>query len=334
MGRDDELLSTANSGKLVADAQGRGIGDSRTPSLEDTELRHAEMSPKWEGMLPSRFAWQLLLTYASLMTLAALFLAWQLWRRPTRDLLDLPDLAPPAKKDGRVTTLIYVPAGKPLLNSHRLDLGESRRFGSLEIMPLGVTRGPLRFEYFDPLLDRNEVRREPSGEVLQLHLRVKNVSADQSFVPFDRHLVYTREMNPRAEGLFKANNLIWSRSNPEETVLYLYDLSPDSDWVVAGQNLDRELGPGEILDLFLPSTDPIPEQLPEELVWRFHFRKGYNRRSLRGVTTVAEVCFRRQQISEDPPATSRRVPGCGMDHQRPQHPVHCSRTTSSRPPSP
>jgi hypothetical protein len=302
--------------------------------LEDTELRHAEMSPKWEGMLPSRFAWQLLLTYASLMTLAALFLAWQLWRRPTRDLLDLPDLAPPAKKDGRVTTLIYVPAGKPLLNSHRLDLGESRRFGSLEIMPLGVTRGPLRFEYFDPLLDRNEVRREPSGEVLQLHLRVKNVSADQSFVPFDRHLVYTRETNPRAEGLFKANNLIWSRSNPEETVLYLYDLSPDSDWVVAGQNLDRELGPGEILDLFLPSTDPIPEQLPEELVWRFHFRKGYNRRSLRGVTTVAEVCFRRQQISEDPPATSWRVPGCGMDHQRPQHPVHCSRTTSSRPPSP
>jgi hypothetical protein len=315
---ESESSPSGNSGKVLSESSGPEIGGDRTPHLEQLTVRNSAGSPKSEGIFSSRLAWQLLLTYASLMTLATLFLAWQLWRRPTRDLLDLPDLAPPAKKDGRVTTLIYVPAGRPLLSSHRLDLGESRQFGALEITSVGVSRGSLKFEYFDPLLDRNEVHREPSGEVLQLHLRVKNVSSDQTFVPFDRHLVYARETNPREEGRFKANNLIWNRADPTETVLYLYDLSPDSDWIVAGQNLDRELGPGESLDLFLPSTDPIPEELPEEMVWRFHFRKGYNRRSLRGVTTVAEVCFRRQQISEELPATSCRVSGGGWDRQWPR----------------
>jgi hypothetical protein len=324
----------ANSGKLAAESREAESVAGRPSKSDPPAVSHSPTThPTPEGG-PSRLAWQLLLTYASLMTLAALFLGWQLWRRPSRDLLDLPDLAPPAKKDGRVTTLIYVPAGKPLLSGHQLDVGESRRFGSLEITPLGVSRGPLRFEYFDPLVDRNEVRREPSGEVLQLHLRVKNVSADQTFIPFDRHLVYARETNRREEGQFKANNLVWNRADPEETVLYLYDLSPDSDWIVAGQNLDRELAPGESIDVFLPSTEPVPDELPEELVWRFHFRKGYNRRSLRGVTTVAEVCFRRQQISEETPATSWRVPAAGLDRQSALYSVRGVGRTSSLPPSP
>lgn len=323
-----------NSAKLVLESEGPDSGTVGMAKSDRPEMFDSPVSGRNEGLFASRFAWHLLLTYASLMTLAALVLGWQLWRRPTRDLLDLPDLAPPAKKDGRVTTLIYVPAGKPLLPNHRLDLGESRRFGSLEIATVGVCRGPLKFEYFDPMLDRKEVHRDPSGEVLQLHLRVTNISPDQTFVPFDRHLVYTRETNPRDEGHFKANNLIWDRADPSEIVLYLYDLSPDSDWIVAGQNLDRELAPGQSLDVFLPSTDPIPEELPEEMVWRFHFRKGYNRRSLRGVTTVAEVCFSRQQIAPAVLASSWRIPGDGWSHQPPLCSLHGTDPNSSLPSSP
>jgi len=327
---DSSLTMAAVPPVLTPEVESTGGGTTKP----DRSVESAPVSPGRDVLVPSRFAWQLLLTYASLMTLAALFLGWQLWRRPTRDLLDLPDLAPPAKKDGRVTTLIYVPAGKPLLPNHQLDLGESRRFGSLEIVAVEVLRGPLTFEYFDPMLDRNEVHRDPSGEVLQLHLRVKNVSSDQTFIPFDRHLVYTRETNPRDEGSYKSNNLIWDRSDPSEIVLYLYDLSPDSDWVVAGQNLDRELGPGDSLDVFLPSTDPLPEELPEEMVWRFHFRKGYNRRSLRGVTTVAEVCFSRQQISQAALATSWLVPGHGWTGQPPMCSLHAAGSNPSLPSSP
>ena len=331
------VLSTsagANSGNISSDSGVINIGAGGSASPDRPVVVDSPVTSRREGRFTSHVAWQLLLTYASLMTLAALFLGWQLWRRPTRDLLDLPDLAPPANKDGRVTTLIYVPAGKPLLRSHQLDLGESRRFGSVEISAVGVCRGPLKFEYFDPSLHRNDFDREPSGDVLQLHLRVKNVSSDQTFAPFDRNLVYTRETNPREEGHDKANNLIWDRADPSEIVLYLYDLSPDSDWVVAGQNLDRDLGPGESLDVFLPSTDPLPEELPEEMVWRFHFRKGYNRRSLRGVTTVAEICFSRQQISQAALATSWRIPGDGWTHQSPLCSLHGTGPNSSLPSSP
>ena len=330
----EPTAASANSADPGSESKAPDIGADGGATPDRPAVLDTPGFPRNERLLPSRFAWQLLLTYASLMTLAALFLGWQLWRRPTRDLLDLPDLAPPVSKDGRVTTLIYVPAGKPLLTNHRLNLGESRRFGSLEIAAVGVCRGPLKFEYFDPLLDRDEIRREPSGEVLQLHLRVMNVSSDQTFVPFDRHLVYTRETDLRKEGRFKSNNLIWNRDDPSEIALYLYDLSPDSDWVVTGQNLDRELGPGESVDVFLPSADPLPEELPEEMVWRFHFRKGYNRQSLRGVTTVAEVCFSRQQISQAALATSCRNSGQGWARQPPMCVLHRTDPNSVLPSSP
>ena len=272
------------------------------PTAESSVAHRDVASPLAVGsrLMPrkeSPLAWQLLLTYASLMTLIAMFLGWQLWRRPSRDQLDLPDLAPPVKKDGRVTTLIYVPSGKPLTGGHQLTLGQSRQFGSLEVTAVGVSRGSLNFEYFAPELAQDDLKREPSGEVLKLHLRVKNVSGDQTFVPFDRHLVYTREAERRTAGRFKANNIVWNSTDPSETVLYLYDLSPDSDWIVAGQNLDQELAPGESIEVFLPSTDELPADLPDQLVWRFHFRKGYNRTSFRGVTTVAEVRFGLDQVS-------------------------------------
>ena len=295
------------------------------PRPEVAAVSHPELAfaagdaTAYAGGKNSRLAWQVLLTYASLITLIALFLGWQLWRRPERDQLDLPDLAPPVQKDGRVTTLIYVPSGKPLSAGHQLAVGESRRFGSLELTALGVTRGALSFEYFDPALALDDLKREPSGEVLKLHLRVRNISPDQTFVPFDRHLVYAREPDRRTAGRFKANNIVWNSEDPSETVLYLYDLSPDSDWVIAGQNLDRELAPGESVELFLPSTDGLPSELPDHLVWRFHFRKGYNRVSFRGVTTVAEVRFGLDQVGSsvsvaemsgaNPVIVSMRAPG-------------------------
>ncbi len=271
--------------------------------------------------------WQLLLSYASVMTFIALYLAWQVYvRGPKRDLLDLPDLAPPAKKEGRVTTLIYVPATKKLSKSHVLKLGESRQFGSVVVTPLRVSRGPIRFRYFDPEIPREH---EPSDDVLRLHLRFDNVSTDQIFSPLDRDLVFTRETDTKNPGFYKANNFLRAIDYSVETgaerkvpapvsgsdsgdgeevarpnLLYVYDLSPESDWVVVDQNLDQELAPGSSVEVFVPTTEEGVSSLQGEWTWRLHFRKGYNPVSFRGVTTLLEVRFDVRDIQSDSPGNS------------------------------
>ncbi|MFM7159642.1 MAG: hypothetical protein ACKO3P_04620 [Planctomycetaceae bacterium] len=249
-----------------------------------------DRGPAAGGRGRSAWAWQALLTYASLVTLLALYLAWQLSRQPARSRLDLPDIAPPRAKGSRVTTLFHVLETQRLPMSHVLRLGETRQFGAVEVTPLKVTRGPLRFEYFDKQITR---QREPSEEVWQLHVRFRNLSSDLPVIPLDRHLVYTREEDLKRPGRFKANNFVALGEGGGEATprVPLYDLSPDSDWVVVNQNLDQELPPGGSVEAFLPTESQGLEQLTGPLTWRFHFRKGHNPQSLRGVTTVVEVRF-------------------------------------------
>lgn len=259
----------------------------------------------------SRWAWQALLTYASLVTLLALYLAWQLSRQPARSRLDLPDLAPPLNKGARVTTLLHVSETQRLPASHVLRLGETRQFGSVEVTPLRVTRGPLRFEYFDKQTPR---QREASEEVWRLHVRFRNLSEDLPVTPLDRHLVYAREEDRQQPGRFKANNFLarWERERATEPVP-LFDLSPDSDWVVVDQNLDLEVPPGGTVESFLASEPVGPELLSGPLTWRVHFRKGHNPKSLRGVTTVVEVRFDSGEVeaasAEAPPGEIPAPPG-------------------------
>ncbi|HTI50287.1 MAG TPA: hypothetical protein VL475_05030 [Planctomycetaceae bacterium] len=239
---------------------------------------------------------RLAISYASAITLACLYLVYLLFQRSTS--LDLPDLAPPAKSPNRVTTLLYVPFDTAIPRSHRLALGESRRYGSLLVTPLRVTRGPLEFVFHDPSAD--EIR-PPSRPVLKLHLRFENVSAEQEFAPLDRHLVFAKEPDPRHFGRFKANNLLCAADNrmqPDRHVL-VYDLSPESQWIVRDENLDQELKPGDSIDSFIPTTEEGWEALGGPLVWRVHLRKGYNPTSFRGVTTLIEVLFHSVDIIDE-----------------------------------
>jgi hypothetical protein len=296
-----ESGSTANAGTPATDA-----GAAQAPG--DALAAGAPVVTLGEGVATagrgrSTWAWQALLTYASLVTLLALYLAWQLSRQPARSRLDLPDIAPPRAKGSRVTTLIYVPEDQRLPASHVLRLGEVRQFGAVEVTPLRVTRGPLRFEYFDRQTAR---QRDPSEEVWRLHVRFRNLSGDLPVIPLDRHLVYVREENLKQPGRFKANNFVALAEERGESTLRipLYDLSPDSDWVVVDQNLDQELEPGASLEAFLPTESQGLEQLVGPLTWRFHFRKGHNPQSLRGVTTVVEVRFDAGEVE----AASAEVP--------------------------
>ena len=239
---------------------------------------------------------KLLLSYASAVTLACLYLLYLVWKGAPS--LDLPDLAPPVTKANRVTTLLYVSPDKAVPPAHQLVLGESKRFGSLRVKAVKVTRGPMSFSYFNP-----EVKefRPDTGPVLKLHLQLENASWDQEFVPLDRQLVYAKEPDKKRFGGFKANNFLCNvaeRAALDQHVL-VYDLPPDSAWIIQGENLDRELKPGESIEVFVPTTEEGLDVLSGDLVWRVHLRKGYNRSSLRGVTTLVEVRFRSSDIVDE-----------------------------------
>ncbi|MFN0051667.1 MAG: hypothetical protein ACKV0T_05720 [Planctomycetales bacterium] len=253
---------------------------------------------------PSRMATTLLISYASAVTLVCLYLAYLLSQR--NPLLDLPDLEPPQAKKGQRLTLRYALPERPQPPSHTLRLGQSRRFGSVRVTPLRVTRGALDFEFFDPADERSRPRSAP---VLKLHLRLDNVSSDQEFVALDQRLVFAKEPDKRKFGAFKANNFVCGvndRAHHDRHVL-VYDLSPESPWSVRGENLDRQLKPGDSVEVFIPTTEEGWDALAGDLVWRVHLRKGYNPQSLRGVTTLVEVIFNSSQITEDAVEVASRL---------------------------
>jgi hypothetical protein len=249
---------------------------------------------------PSRFAFNLVVSYASAATLACLYLLWLVYFLRTHSrTLDLPDLVPETANK-KVSSLSYLPADREMPPANVLRLGETRQYGSLNVTPLRVTRGPIEFQYYDP--DKG-YQREPEGPVLKLHLRFENVSQDQEFIPLDSSLVFTRKPDRKAFGLFLTNNFVCSAAHRGERGRHVlvFDLSPDSPWLLKGQNLDRVLTPGQSLETFIATSQENLEALSGELLWRVHFRKGYNPTSFRGVTTLIEVRFKRSDIVDEPP---------------------------------
>jgi hypothetical protein len=258
-------------------------------------------SPVSPGVSPLLF--KFVVSYASAVTLLCVYLGWLVMTNPST--LDLPDM-PVNEYDKKVSMWKYLPPNKQVPAAHVLRLGQSRRFGSLSVTPLRVTRGPVEFSFYDP---DSEETRAPEGPVLKLHLRFANVSKDQEFVPLDRRLVYTKEPDRREYGVFKANNFVCREGERSRLAnhVFVFDMSPDSEWIMNGQNLDRELKPGESVETFVATTTEQIETLSGQLVWRVHFRKGYNRDSHRGVTTLIEVLFQSSEIVDEGSAPARKA---------------------------
>ena len=275
-------------------------------------------APVRAGISPTLFV--VVISYASAMTLACVYLAFLLLNNPRT--LDLPDLAPPQPKDKKkVTALIYLSPDQEIPPANVLKLGQSRQYGSLKVTPLRVTRGPLAFEYYEPEAKQT---RAPEGPVLKLHLRFENVSPEQEFIPLDSKLVFTKDIDQKSYGLLKANNFVCNvadRTKPAKLV-YTFDLTPNGNWLLKGENLDREFEPGQVLETFIPTTPEQIESLSGDLVWRVHFRKGYNRKSFRGVTTLIEVLFKNSDIVDDAeptdadPAPADSAPGEPAEEER------------------
>ncbi|MCA9116883.1 MAG: hypothetical protein KDA79_17510, partial [Planctomycetaceae bacterium] len=232
-------------------------------------------------------------SYASAVTIALIMSLLSQGAASTHQLESLPDVVPKSDADGNVLYQL-VPEDAVLPSGHELKLGETRRFGNLEVTVVKVTRGPLQFTHYSG----SGQTREPSAPVLQLWLKFRNVSSDQSFMPLGRTLVFKRGAVQPGSMLQRSNNFVYAAKNEPKAgeVVLLYDHVIHGDWDLKGQDVDRVLKPGESLTTFLPASEEGTDRLTGEIVWRVHLRKGYNPTTRNGVTTLVDVHFHRSQV--------------------------------------
>lgn len=237
------------------------------------------------------------LTACSILGILVLSLGYavsqQVFRR--HQLESLPDLAPPkARSSKQSVSHINVPFDAPMAPLHTMTLGETRRYGDLEVTPVKVVRAPVEFSHFDAAVKET---RPATAPVFKLVLQVKNVGAE-AFVPFDHDLIFGREPDPKKLELLRANNFVCGpegRKDSGHRVL-MYDQTAGAVWDLKDQLCGRELAPGESAETYLATEEHGLDELSGDLVWRVHFRKGHNPVSGRGVTTLIEVTFRADDV--------------------------------------
>ena len=237
-------------------------------------------------------------SYASAVTMALIYL---LTFGKTHPLESLPDVKVPVNKKSGDVALTYYSPKNDLAPGHVLKLGQSQRFGSVKVTPVKVTRGAVTFEHGD---QKGADVRRPTEPLLKLWLKFENVSTNQTFAPLDPLLMFKRKSSKSFGNPVYANNFVGSTVDRKQggALLYVYDHPIYSEFVMTGQKLDQPLPPGESWLTFIPSEEEAI-QLSGELVWRFHFRKGYHPRSFNGVTTLVDVEFSSQDITDDSAAS-------------------------------
>ena len=260
-----------------------------------TPAKAAVSQPESTGVSSTLF--MLVVSYASAMTLACLYLVYQSRTAHLYNdkLESLPDYNTGAA-DGKKTSLITVPPGTPMNPLHTLKLGESQRYGSLKVTPVKVTRDLVELVHYDAA-EQAKNPMPPKGPVLKLHLKIENVSQDQTFVPLDFSLVNSRLEEAKRLGVFRSSNFVCPVSSKADNSTHVLpmDLIEGSSWDLKDQKLGTELKPGETLETYIATTVEGIDQLLGDLIWRVHFRKGLNR-SQRGVTTLIEVAFNDREI--------------------------------------
>lgn len=257
------------------------------------------------GRPVSALMFKIAVSYASAMTLACVYLLYMLLTKSytISNLESLPDLAPPKAGKNMKATMKLVPVDAPMPPGHTLTFNETVRYGSVNLTPVRVTRGPLEFVHYDPAAKQT---KERTGTVLKLHLRFENVSKDQDFPPLDRDLVFNRTPDGKNFGAFLANNFVCKLEEKKRNgnCILMYDLAEGSSFDLKDQHLGRVLNPGESFETFVATGEEDVNTLSGPLVWRIHFRKGYNPVSLRGVTTIVEVVFNSDEIENESGVTA------------------------------
>lgn len=221
-----------------------------------------------------------LVSYA---VMATILLAYLLMFRTEHQLESLPDRAPLGPDEFR-----YVPESAAVAPGHRISIGDSVRFGHIRVEPVRVTRSQARLEHY---AGRDGLAAPPAGEdIIKLWVKLTNESTDQKIAPFDRLLVYDRRVDDGFVAHSDQYVVPAAEQGTDEPNVDMYDLSPDGEWDLAGQEFPV-LKPGESVTTYLAAGPEELDRLTGASVWRILMRKGYNERAGHGVLTLIDVEF-------------------------------------------
>lgn len=272
-----------NSSAVATPAAPATAATSAGPAIVTNDMERERGVP--------RLLFVIVASYASAITLAFLYV----WLRGNVSTLDLPDVVP-AFKNGKYG-MVLIDEG-PLPTPFRLKLGESKRYGNLLVTPIKVTKGPLQFVHFD---GDGQTRPATESPVLKLWVKFENVSSDQTFPPLDEKLLFQRAPDREVPTQDRTNNYVCLQSERKRTGkrIPVYTFPINGEWILKDQGLNSLVAPNSSWETYIPSNDEDLSDLKGPLCWRVHFRKGYNPKSRRGVTTLVEVEFDSKDIQAD-----------------------------------
>ncbi|MGB4707694.1 MAG: hypothetical protein WBH28_04490 [Fuerstiella sp.] len=238
----------------------------------------------------SKKTFSLVAGYAAALTLLALILLVlgrvSLFGNSTLE--SLPDIRPLQNNEfQKVPTNAALPAG------HTLKLGESRRFGDVILTAERVTREPVTFAH---MTSGAEAPDMATGPVLKLWLKMENASTDAAFPPYELGLMCSRSPDEGTDDSTQANSWLMVKQATGGDELRVLNLlhSTSSSYDLAGQNSRKILQPGDSLQTFLACSRAISDIKDDGVSsyrWRVQFRKGVNRSSGNGVTTLVDIQF-------------------------------------------
>ena len=231
--------------------------------------------------------------YAIALTLLFLML-WMTGRLSLsggHQLESLPDIKPLSKGEFQ-----HVPDSATLPPGHELKLGESCRFGDVVVTPIRVTREVINVTSATRADEPPEQRTD--APVLKLWFRLENAASDSAFAPWEVGLMCHRSPEYGIDEETLANS--WLRvghsGNSNNGVMRVlnYLHPPGSPFALADQHSGRVLQPGESMTTFVASAEDIRQISATDMSgirWRLQLRKGVNRSSGNGVTTLVDVTF-------------------------------------------
>lgn len=229
----------------------------------------------------------ILFTWASTATIVAL---WLWWTRPEphSPLEDLPD-------DGKLTSGVVSPLER-ISRWQTIPLGTTKQIGLLEITPVKIEQRPA-------VILPDNFLTEP---VLVLHLRLKNLSAEQELRPTDPAYLYpARKAQIRSLPMFRQRGYTYSFIQEEaapDHLVFCYDLAYEQGLRFEGQEFPL-LKPGDEVETDVFSEEVDLKTLKADLIWRVKLRKGKTR-SGKGVATVIAIPFARGDVSTVAPAAA------------------------------
>lgn len=265
---------------------------------ENSSLPEAAIIPQAASRTVSRSKYVLVASYASAVTLAFVFYLWvTLGKADPHQLESLPDVVPKERATGEIERIV-VSESAAMPKGHSLKLGQSQRYGIVLVTPLKVTRGPLEFVHHAGDLTQS---KPPTGPVLKLWLRFKNVSENQEFMPLGADLLFYRGPTDRYREKMRANNFVCRVDENYDggNQILMYDHVIEDVWDLKGQNIERGLKPGDEFETYLPSREVGPGELTGQLIWRVQLRKGLNSKTGWGITTLIEVEFHSDEIKDE-----------------------------------